>query len=157
MNNQTIQVCLNPKSRPSFPLRWEVDGGAVLYPSPAPFTPHPHPRAQSPLVAWLLRARSTHHTACSKDGRAHIARDDPVHKLGYLRKLLAAHRYLAVGLEVRRDGTDFLVGKAKVSQSHQPLGPMPPWLHPCHSQRGGPRESGVQPEDSFKDVHHNAT
>lgn len=68
-----------------------------------------------PPAPGLLGARGTHHAVCSKDGRAHVAGEGPALERDLLRKLLTAHRYMAVGLGVRRERRSFLVGKAKGS------------------------------------------
>ena len=68
-----------------------------------------------PLAAGLLGAGGTHHAVFSEDGRAHIAGEGPAVHYGLLRELLAAHRYMAVGLGVRCERRSFLVGKAKGS------------------------------------------
>lgn len=68
-----------------------------------------------PLAAGLLGAGGTHHAVFSEDGRAHIAGEGSAVQYGLLRELLAAHRYMAVGLGVRRERRSFLVGKAKSS------------------------------------------
>lgn len=95
------------------------------------------------LGCLVLGAQSTHRTACFKDGRAHVAREGPGQKLGLFRKLLTAHRYLAVRLAGRRERTSLLVGEAKSSQRPPTLrayllqGSVPAR---AHSQRSGAKE-----------------